>query len=183
MLNKWNYDPQGEVCYGQEIVYQKARDFLGDTVEDWGCGTCWAKRYFTNYKGIDGSPHPNVDVIADLTTYTSKADNILIRQVLENNYDWKLILANAVKSFQKKLCITIHTPMVETTKIICVYVKDVGFLTTATAISANKDSIPDISFRLQDILDYFTGLKVTIEEVPTAPFEYGTETLIYVEKV
>lgn len=168
-LNKWLYDPQGEVCYGQEIVYQKMADFIGadNPVEDWGMGTGWASHYFTNYKGIDGSPHPKVDVIADLINYTSTADNILLRQVLEHNYEWKKIIVNAVDSFQKKLCITIHTPITGTTN----------------QIYTSPTDIPDISFKKEDILGHFKGFTVTEEFVPTGQFEYGLEWIIYVERI
>lgn len=165
MLNKWNYDPDGEVCYGQEIVYQKARDFLGDSVEDWGCGTGWAMRYFKNYKGIDGSLSGYVKEVIDLTKYTSKVDNILLRQVLECNDDWEIILDNAVKSFKKKLFIGIYTPLGDETRVI----------------RRLESGIPEISFNKDDILNHFKGLKVTQEVVPTS-FEYGGEVLFYVEK-
>jgi hypothetical protein len=167
MLNKWNYDPEGEVCYGQEIVYQKARDFLGDSVEDWGCGTAWAKRYFKDYKGIDGSLSIYTKEVTDLIKYKSSVDNILLRQVLEHNYDWKKILDNAKRSFRKKLCITIHTSLSSKTNIV----------------TTGENGIPDISFKKSDILNYLKEFKVSEEFVPTAPFEYGLEWIIYVEKV
>lgn len=170
MKNKWNYQGLSEASYGQEIVYQKAAQFLGDTVEDWGCGTGWAKRYFRNYRGIDGSLSsfiPNPKDLIDLVYYTSQAENILLRQVLEHNYEWRKILENAVKSFQKKLCITIHTPIKEETQEI--------FL--------NDLNVPDIAFKREDILDYLKDFKVFEEFVPTAPFEYGEEWIIYVEKI
>ena len=166
MTNKWNYDPQGEVCYGQEIVYQKVAEFLGDSCEDWGAGTCWAKRYFKTYKGIDGSKSICITEPIDLREYTSDVDNILLRQVLEHNYEWQKILENAKKSFKKKLCITVHTPLSDTTHVLSTY-----------------NDIPDISFKLEDILDMLKDYKVTTESVPTAPFEYGTETIIYVQKI
>jgi len=50
MLNKWNYSSRGQVCYSdpKQESYKKAAKFLGDTVEDWGCGTGWVKKYFKN---------------------------------------------------------------------------------------------------------------------------------------
>jgi len=62
------------------------------------------------YIGIDGSDTPFASRIADLRTYRSKAEGILIRHVLEHNYDWEAILAGAVESFQKKLCLILFTP-------------------------------------------------------------------------
>jgi len=164
-LNKWNYQGLSDVCYGEEIVYQKAAAFLGDTVEDWGCGMGWARYYFPNYTGLDGSLG-FVTKITDLTTYRSNADNILIRQVLEHSSDWKKILQNALLSFQKKLCITIHTPISET-------------LTNNIVMNANN--IPDISFKLSDITGSFQNCTITTEVVPTR-FEYGSELIIYITK-
>ena len=164
-LKNWNYG-DGEFCYGEEVVYQKAAAFLGDSCEDWGCGTAWAKRYFKNYRGIDGSKSLYMDEIADLRNYTSKADNILLRQVLDCSEDWRMILENAKHSFQKKLCITIHTPLQEKTGVI--FVDPVS-------------GIPDVGFNMDDILDYFKDCKVSTEMVMTK-FEYGTEILIYIEK-
>jgi hypothetical protein len=181
MLNKWNYQGMGDVCYGQEIVYQKAKDFLVDNVEDWGCGMGYAGYYFKTYKGLDGSLSRAVSKVTDLETYTSQADNIMLRQVLEHNWNWKAILQNAVNSFQKKLFIGIHTPFVATTHPLCVTFN--GTVSTNAISMLNQNAIPDISFNMQDIMSYLVGLKVTTEEVPTAPFEYGTETIFYVTKV
>ncbi len=164
MKYKWNYKDMSDVCYGEEIVYQKAADFLGDTVEDWGCGTGWARRYFTNYKGIDGSLGFVTETI-DLVDYTSDVENILIRQVIEHNHDWKKILENAYKSFSKKLCLTIHTPLADETKVI----------------TRNESDIPDISFKLQDLKDCFPNCKIT-EEILLTKFEYATELILYIEK-
>lgn len=165
MLNKWFYEPEGEVCYGQEIVYQKAAKFLGESVEDWGCGTGWAKRYFKNYVGLDGSPSIYTKKLTDLTKYRSRAENILIRQVLECNYEWRKILENACASFRKKLCITIYTPLSDHTHQFDKY-----------------KGIPFISFKKEDILEYLRGYQVSEEFVPTAPFEYGKEWILYIEK-
>lgn len=169
MLNKWDYQNLSDVCYGQEIVYQKMADFIGrdNPVEDWGCGTGYARYFFTNYKGIDGSPSNLVTTLTDLTLYTSTADNILLRQVLEHNPDWKKIIVNAVNSFRKKLVVTIHTPLVGST----------------STLSVNWKDIPDIAFKKEDILTHFKGFTVTEELVETTPFEYGLEWMVYVSKV
>lgn len=163
-LFKWNYEGLSDVCYGEEIVYQKAAAFLGDSCEDWGCGMGWARYYFKNYKGLDGSLG-YVTEVTDLTTYRSQADNILIRQVLEHCPDWKKILINALASFQKKLCICIHTPLGS----------------RLTTLSTDANGIPDLSFNLDDITSLLPGCTITTENVPTN-FEYGNETIIYITK-
>jgi len=165
MLNKWNYEGD-EICYGDEYSYQKASEFLVDNVEDWGCGTMWAKRYFKNYKGIDGSYCKQVTEIIDLENYTSSVDNILMRQVLEHNHEWRKILENVQKSFKKKFCLIIHTPLVDETTVL--------------SIDPTNDA-PNISFKLQDILDYFPDCKVTQEDIKTT-FEYGVETILCIER-
>lgn len=169
MINKWNYDPAGEVCYGEEIVYQKARDFLGDSVEDWGCGTCWAKRYFKDYKGIDGSPSICVSKPIDLVNYTSHTDNILIRQVLEHNYEWKKIIENAKKSFNKKLCITIHTPLSDTTHAISLLRR---LMTTLPGVPAPQEQrcACSTTFSVQN-QQLSSRMKRTYELAPWGRFE------------
>src|SRR5438309_1438200 len=93
--------------YGDDITYKRASDFLADVseVEDWGCGLGGFRRFCrTPYIGIDGSKSAFADKIADLASYRSQADGILIRHVLEHDYRWRKILDNAVNSFRSKLC-------------------------------------------------------------------------------
>lgn len=170
MLGKWNYHPKGSVCYSdsKQESYKKSAEFLGDTVEDWGCGTGWSKNYFKNYRGIDGSYHPNVDEIVDLVDYTSDVDNILIRQVLELNIEWKKIIENLKKSFKKKLCIIIFTPTGDTTHII-----EYG----------SNSSIPVISFKKEDILDCFSEEEfIILEETIETGQGYNKDWIIYIER-
>ena len=176
MINKWDYSGVSEMCFSdkEEKSYKKSAEFLGDSCEDWGCGTGWSKRYFKNYKGIDGSLG-YVDKVTDLTKYTSDVDNILMRQVLECNTEWKTILDNVKKSFRKKFCLIIMTPFVEETKLNASYpvVKSDGLIT--------EESIPEIFFKKQDILDCFKGYKLS-EETVTTKIGYGSEWILYAEK-
>ena len=180
MLGKWDYSKISQTCYSDHKCesYKKAAEFLGDTVEDWGGGTGWAERYFKKYRNVDGSAHPNVDEIADLQYYTSKVDNILMRQVLETNKNWRLVLENAIKSFKKKFCLVVYTPFVDETRVgryepvITHDGKDTG------------DTTPEIYFNKQDILDYFPKdkFKVSEEEVKTDQ-GYRRDWILYVEKI
>ena len=73
-------------------------------IEDWGCGTTYARKFVTkgSYVGIDGSPTDATNKVVDLRQYTSAADCIFMRHVLEHNTHWQEILTNAIGSFQQK---------------------------------------------------------------------------------
>jgi len=150
---------------GYKESYKKSADFLGNNVEDWGCGTGWAKRYFKNYKGIDGSLSKGVIEATDLADYTSEVDNILMREVLEYNIEWKKVLDNVKKSFKKKFCLIISTPFAKETHVH-EWFRD----------------IPEMQFRKQDILDQFKGYKVKKETIKTDHL-YKQDWILYVERI
>ena len=183
MLNKWDYSKVDSMCYSdrEQYSYKKPAEFLGNNqVEDWGGGTGWAKRYFSSYKNIDGSKHKNVDIVADLTKYVSKTDNILMRQVLEFNLDWKKILKNVKDSFAKRFCLVVMTPMTKRT-----YVARTWPMVDCSGVKHEDNRIPDIYFNKKDILDYFPeseGYKVK-EEVVKSGTGWKKEWILYVEKV
>lgn len=148
------------------IAGMKFLDGVGVTIEDWGCGATWAKKFVKKgkYIGIDGSPDM-ADVIVDLREYTSSPDCIFMRGVLEHNVDWKPVLENAVKSFQKKMCLLVFTPFQDETRVI-----DEG-----------HHGLPDIGFKKSDLTDIFGMYKYTEETMETAT-KYETETLFYITK-
>lgn len=176
MLGKW--DPwykdvkhMTSFRYGNTVTYQKAEDFLRDLeIEDWGCGTCAFKRLHKGgYRGIDGSQTPFVDTIADLTSYTSNVDGIMMRHVLEHNYDWKRVLQNALNSFRKKLCLILFTPFADTTREIA-HNKKFGV------------DAPTLSFAKKDLETLFQGFNWKLEEnIPSSTF-YGKEHIYYIER-
>jgi len=179
MLNKWDYSGVDEMCFSDsnQESYRKSAEFLGDTVEDWGCGTGWSKQYFKNYLGVDGSRHKNVDIVADLVEYTSNCDNVLMRQTLECNTEWKKILENVRKSFKKKFCLIVYTPIVEKTRV--------GRVRYADGTYSNDLTISEMYFNKQDILGYFPeslGYKIFEETIKTNQ-GYGSEWILYVEKI
>ena len=94
------------------------------TVEDWGCGLGWFRRYISpprEYLGIDGSASPFADIVHDLRTYRSgKPHGILMRHVLEHNHHWKPILDNAIASFTKGLCLILFTPWQVKTSVLAI---------------------------------------------------------------
>src|SRR5512143_667285 len=96
----WDYSDTDPFPYGEETTYKIGMGLLAECerVEDWGCGTCWAKHYREgSYTGIDWAPG-FADVVADLRTYISDVDGIFMRAVLEHNTDWGDILDNALVS-------------------------------------------------------------------------------------
>jgi len=170
---KWDYSGIDEVCYSddKQESYIKAAEFLGDNVEDWGGGTGWARRYFKNYTNIDGSPHKYVNQVADLVEYTSDCENILMREVLEYNTQWKRLLDNVKKSFKKRFCLIISTPFANKTYIWL-------------AESTGKAKRIEFRFKKQDILDQFPKSKYKLnEELIKTNHLYNRDWILYVEKI
>ena len=153
--------------YGTE-TYEKPIKWLleeCDTIEDWGCGYGYARRFVPEgrYRGIDGSPQasPYADMICDLTTYKSPVDGIFMRHILEHNPYWQDILGNVMASFRKRFVLIMFTPFAEK---------------TAPMVS---NALIDLSFRKEDLTDFFAGLSVTEEHLLTDT-QYGQEHIFYV---
>lgn len=134
-VGKWPYNeetPQGR--YGEESSYEAAVEFLDGLglVEDWGCGTAWAKRHFkrSKYVGVDGTKSPWCDEVDDLVTRTSSPDGILLRHVLEHNYKWRDLLANACVCAKSKITIVFFVPfsLVERDHIPSLFVPTLGLV-------------------------------------------------------
>lgn len=177
MLGKWNWfyrdvKTKKSFLYRRDRTFELAADFLADVheVEDWGCGAGGFRRFYKgNYRGIDGSANPFVDTVADLREYRSTVDGIIMRHVLEHNYDWEKVLHNAVLSFKKKFCLILFTPFVDVTR----------------EIAHNKKhgiDVPDISFSRKDIEKYFEGLRWRLDDTLKTRTQYGVEHIYYVEK-
>ncbi|MCK9351244.1 MAG: glycosyltransferase domain-containing protein [Candidatus Paceibacterota bacterium] len=177
MLGKWdrwykNVGDMGAFRYGDTVTYGMAADFMADIeeVEDWGCGTGGFKRFYKGkYVGVDGSANKFVDKVADLRVYRTNVDGIVMRHVLEHNYDWKPVLENAVASFNKKLCLIIFTPFSDATKQVA-HNKKYGV------------DVPDISFSKKDIEGCFAGLNFRREENIKTKTGYGVEHIYFIEK-
>lgn len=157
--------------YGETTTYERGFAWLAEacaTVEDWGCGSAWGRRYWTSggYTGIDGSPETSrfADVLADLRTYfSSRPDGIFMRHVLEHNGEWPLVLTNALASFRRRMVLVLFTPF--------------GLST------ARLDNGPglDLSFRQEDITAFFdaAGLSWRLETL-TTDTQYHVEHIFYV---
>lgn len=169
ILGRWNYGNSQQFAYGEETSYKKAIEFLDGpwTIEDWGCGTAWAKKFVKQgrYVGVDGTWSPHCDLVTDLRTYKSKAEAILIRHILEHNWRWKEILANAMASFQKKFALILFTPFAEETK----------------PIGMSWGTVPDLSFKKEDLLGFLKPHTFTEESLKTAT-QYGVEHIFYVTR-
>jgi len=176
-LNKWNFwykdlKKIDDSFYGGNSTYVKASEFLKDMgeVEDWGCGKCGFKKYFTGkYIALDGSYNKFIDKIVDLETYCSNVESILIRHVLEHNYNWKNILENACKSFQKKMCLILFTPFADKTTQIFYH---------------DSMKVPDLSLSKDELIEIFKKFKIewTLEENIETKSMYKIEHAFYLTK-
>lgn len=159
----WDYSHLTEPFpYGPDTTYEAAAKFLEyGPVEDWGCGTAYARKFFPNgYVGIDNAP-PFADFRQDLR---SRHPNypVLLRHVLEHNSDWEQILENALPA--KKLAIVVFTPFGPETKVI-------NWTENA------RGRVPDISFCKAELTRHFPSF--TEQEFETG-IAYGKETLFCV---
>lgn len=169
ILGKWNYGTTPKFPYGDETSYRKAMEFLDGPyiIEDWGCGVAWARRFVKRgrYIGIDGSWSMHMDLVADLRTYRSSSDAILMRHILEHNWDWRKILENALTSFRKKFCLIIFTPFGPETK----------------QIATTWETVPDLSFKKDDLLEFLKPFTFTEESIKSDT-QYGSEHLFFVTR-
>jgi SAM-dependent methyltransferase len=170
MADRWDYDGKPQFAYDEEKSYGLGMAFLdreGEVIEDWGCGTAFAKRFVREgtYIGVDGSASEYSDVKADLQSYRSDVDCIFMRHVLEHNWGWRKILANAIGSFRKRMVLIVFTPL--------------G--TSEQRINPGQGSIPDLQFDREELLSYFGDLNFREETFPSKT-EYGVETMFYLER-
>jgi hypothetical protein len=174
-VGNWDYKNHLEPCrYGDEPTYEKAAAWLdgcGPVVEDWGCGTGWAKRHFTKskYVGVDGSWSRFADTVADLRLHRSSCDGILLRHVLEHDYDWHMILENAVRSFTKRLAVVFFMPLEPFTRLH----------------SAESNGSPILILSREGVMRTLKGLSVREEVVSGLEhtYPYHEETIFYVERM
>lgn len=173
-LANWNYGATPQFPYGDETSYRKGVEFLDGPwiIEDRGCGTAWARRFVKRgrYIGIDGSWSMHCDQVADLRTYRSSADAVLMRHILEHSYDWKLILENALASFQRKFALILFTPFSNRTQVI-----------QMSKVGGGDQQVPDLSFRKEDLLETIGSLPYTEESLRTNT-QYEVEHIFYISR-
>lgn len=97
------------------VTYMRAGICLSGPglVEEWGCATTWGKRFVgAPYRGIDGAE--GIErwgaTRADLRTYRSSVPKILMRHVLEHNWEWRDILQNALASYTERMVLIFFIP-------------------------------------------------------------------------
>ena len=170
-LGKWNKwyvglkVGEGPTKYGDLASYRLAGAFLAGCreIEDWGCGRGGFRAHCPGrYIGVDGSQTPYADKIAELTDYRSSVDGILLRHVLEHNYNWPKVLDNAVKSFRKRLCIVLFTPFADTTRELRHNLK-------------SGVDVPDLSLSSDEIEAHFGGLSWKLYRDIKSASQYGVE--------
>lgn len=185
-IGRWRHTAPMHPGFGQGPSYWKAMNFLrfggrdtsdGTTplrIEDWGCGLAGAKAFAgdADYVGVDGSPG-YADVIADLVTYRSNVDCILLRHVLEHNREWAKILDNAVASFGRRLCIIVYTPFTDPDEETHVHL-------TCEA-SAWWDEIPEYRFNFEEFTGHFSFLEWDCEIFP-GEYPYQLETMFFISR-
>jgi hypothetical protein len=114
------------VPYGSTETYAECVPWLAEvcaSIEDWGAGTMWAANWvpeWVDYRPVDWSQvaadrwGPPGVTVADLAIYEStRPDGIFMRHVLEHNPAWPDILGNALRSFRKRMCLVVFTPLAE----------------------------------------------------------------------
>jgi hypothetical protein len=159
MIVPWRHNPR----YGQERSYVKGMQWLAPCalVEDWGCALAYAKNYrIGDYRGIDGTPG-KADVVADLSTYRSEVEGIFMRHILEHNYDWRVILQNALASFTKRMTLILYRPMQQREAVI---------LTKPVELDLPRDELMEM------VSDHL------IDNERIEPATHGYETMFYLEK-
>lgn len=181
-LHRWEYGhlTMPEPC-GPHRSYELAAawmDFFGWTVQDWGCGTAYAKQFFkrASYVGVDGSPSTWTDIVHDLRLPLTplngvdahRPEGILIRHCLEHIEDWQIVLENALDAAQDRLCLVLAVPLA-------------AYVTRTVAIAGN--GAPDISFFPDDLIIpiHRAGFSVSLGVVPTRS-QYNQETLFYCDR-
>lgn len=180
-MNLWDVvykNKQLPKMYSDVETAERGAIYLNDEgikqIEDWGCGWGAFKNFIAphqQYIGIDGSKTPYADTIADLEKYISKVDGLYMRHVLEHNHGWRNILQNAIDSFDKKMVLVVFTPFQTETKTIKEYKNWNG----------TNQTMVDIGFRQEDIIEYFDGLAWSLESIKT-PTQYDIEHVFYISK-
>jgi hypothetical protein len=146
-----------------------------ETVEDWGCGYGWFEVVMVDVDpmvkitAVDGSQTPRANIVDDLVTRRTSVDGIFMRSVLEHNYNWEKLLANALGSFTKRMVLETFTPFQRGPKD-----KELRF--------EEDFGVPTLSLsgpKLKKLLAPFDWSETEIESPNTA---YGVENIFVIDR-
>lgn len=195
-VGKWDRWYQGVTVdepqlYGDDTTYRIGAQWLrgSDLIFDLGCGKGGFKHVWETVAeeeswplldrcvvmGVDGSKTPFADITADLTEYRVNLSgfaegfkvSVFMRHVIEHNADWRTVLANAVASFNHRMCLVLFTP--------------VQMMRTQQIAWNDDPGVPDIGFNLNDLAQVFAeggierNIEVSMHETNT---QYGVETVL-----
>ena len=163
---RWYAKATERAPYGDATSYQAAEKHVqGLAIEDWGCGTGWFQTIHAGpYRGVDGSWSRFADVVADLAIYRSMTDAVLLRHVLEHNYEWRAIAANAFAS-APLVVVVLFTPIAE----------------EQTEIAWNNQiGIPDLALPLDELAQIATknGHSLVDHETLRTATQYKAERVL-----
>lgn len=163
--------------YGSGATYRKGASWLQDckTVEDWGCGFQYFAEVMADVApaarvwGVDGTPG-YADQVADLAVHRPRPapEGLFMRAVLGHNYNWRDVLANALRSFTRRMCLVVFVKLQEYDELD--YFHHFG----CPVLHLSR---PD----LEGLLDA-ARVRWTKEEHPDRSSEYGMETVYYIDK-
>lgn len=114
-LGKWDgWRYSLPIQLGHSESYVKAIEWLDGYghIADWGGGTGYAKQFVkrSTYTVIDGSKSLASNLTVDLAKFDGESECILLRHVLEHNYNWQDILVNVIKNFARRAAIVTFMP-------------------------------------------------------------------------
>lgn len=167
------------LVYGESLSSRLAARLLAlpeiGSVEDWGCGWGGLSEHLApwqRYCGVDGSASPFADRFADLVSYKSDADAVVLRHVLEHNPEWTSILDNALSSSRHRMVLVVFTPFAETTAVVRDYPNWAG----------TCEAMCDITFAKTDLTARFGSCRWTLYEGLSTLTGYGVEHMFDVAK-
>lgn len=165
-------------AFGDQTSYRMAAEWLQDceTVADWGCGKGAFRSYVPpprRYLGFDGSNTPFAAQIVDLASFQFASEGVLLRHVIEHNYDWQEILRNAAASFTKRMVVVVFTPMIPSEDV---KVEEIAFQTLGPL-----GGVPDLSFSLAALTEVAPDHLVQVTTVESIT-QYRTETVLLYER-
>lgn len=176
LWNKYYEGTYDRKIYGDVYTAKAAGEFLNSPdvqiIEDWGCGYGGFKNFIgqnQSYIGVDGSNTKFADIIADLEIYVSNVDAIHMRHILEHNPNWRPILINALKSFRKRMVLTLFTPFQDQTRELSRY-------------PFNGSEMVDIGFVRDEIVSMFKDLQWTSKENLKTETVYNVEHMFFLQR-